>query len=576
MNIHLEFRGLAGFTMDRNLTTVGHDQAQQAMKSAMTKSMPWLETSSITWRYEPRRRIFSEDILGSGKVDWSKDVGNSSTLWYQMSDSDLGQLPSFKRDAAQDQTAPYAVAYPFYNRSVTTVRLPPGIRFGHRGDSLSLTYGGVQYTRRVVQTGDTVAMYRGVRSLEQEISAKDAAADQVRRPDLNAGPAWVWAVPPVAPADPKAAVKPADAKPMVAAAPSPTDERALVSAALTDSRGGLNDKALDEVNKALAIKPGWPDALRARGSIYYAQGRYSEAADAFAATIKASTAPDEGLYLARLTDLSLAGRLDEAVQAGDAALSAFPKSLRVRVDRAENFSRRREFDKALAEVDEAQRLAPDDLALPAQKAEILWAMDKHDEAIAFIEAAVAGNPDNSQALAARGLFEGHLKHFEAAHDDLEEALAMNPEDQGAVARLADLEAQRGDFPAAVARLDAALAKWPTSVNLLNSRCWIRALSGDKLDLAAKDCDAALTRNPNYAAAMDSRAFVSFRQKKFADAVQRYDAVLKIRPNQAASLYGRGLAKLRAGDKPGGDADLAAAVKLSATVAEPFAEAGVRP
>ena len=58
------------------------------------------------------------------------------------------------------------------------------------------------------------------------------------------------------------------------------------------------------------------------------------------------------------------------------------------------------------------------------------------------------------------------------------------------------------------------------------------------------------------------------------AINEYNASLQIDPNHARSLYGRGLAKIKSGDKEGGNADMAAAMKLVPKVGEDFTRYGV--
>jgi hypothetical protein len=52
-------------------------------------------------------------------------------------------------------------------------------------------------------------------------------------------------------------------------------------------------------------------------------------------------------------------------------------------------------------------------------------------------------------------------------------------------------------------------------------------------------------------------------------------VLKVHPNTASSLYGRGVAKLRKGDSSGGNADIAAAKAIQVNIDEEFARDGVK-
>jgi len=68
--------------------------------------------------------------------------------------------------------------------------------------------------------------------------------------------------------------------------------------------------------------------------------------------------------------------------------------------------------------------------------------------------------------------------------------------------------------------------------------------------------------------------VYLRLGRPAEDVADYDAALKISPNEAQSLFGRGIAKLRSGDMTGGGADLAAAKAIKPRIAEKFFRYGV--
>ena len=63
--------------------------------------------------------------------------------------------------------------------------------------------------------------------------------------------------------------------------------------------------------------------------------------------------------------------------------------------------------------------------------------------------------------------------------------------------------------------------------------------------------------------------------QFAAAVDDYSSALRLAPNLASALYGRGLARLRQGDNAGGDRDVAAAKLIDLKVADAFARYGVR-
>lgn len=76
-------------------------------------------------------------------------------------------------------------------------------------------------------------------------------------------------------------------------------------------------------------------------------------------------------------------------------------------------------------------------------------------------------------------------------------------------------------------------------------------------------------------AFDSRGLVHLRLGNLDKAIADYDDALKLDPKFAGSLYGRGLAKIKKGDKVGGDADIVAAIAIKAGIAEEYAKLGVK-
>ena len=64
--------------------------------------------------------------------------------------------------------------------------------------------------------------------------------------------------------------------------------------------------------------------------------------------------------------------------------------------------------------------------------------------------------------------------------------------------------------------------------------------------------------------------------QFKKAVEDYDAALAMNVRkEEAHLYGRGLAKIKMGDKRGGEADLEEARKTSSRIDQDFAQYGVQ-
>jgi hypothetical protein len=63
--------------------------------------------------------------------------------------------------------------------------------------------------------------------------------------------------------------------------------------------------------------------------------------------------------------------------------------------------------------------------------------------------------------------------------------------------------------------------------------------------------------------------------QFDSAIEDYSSALRVEPNMASALYGRGLARLKKGDTTGGNADVAAAKQVEAKIADDFSHYGIR-
>lgn len=120
----------------------------------------------------------------------------------------------------------------------------------------------------------------------------------------------------------------------------------------------------------------------------------------------------------------------------------------------------------------------------------------------------------------------------------------------------------GDAAGAIADADAAAKLLPDNADMLNAKCWSRAVANSELEIARAACDRSLEmdRSP---AALDSRGLLGLRQGRWREAWADYDAALAVNPMLVGSLYGRGLAALAMGRVAEGEADLAKAASAAA-------------
>ena len=158
---------------------------------------------------------------------------------------------------------------------------------------------------------------------------------------------------------------------------------------------------------------------------------------------------------------------------------------------------------------------------------------------------------------------------------LNDRVRRNKRDVAAFYRRGQLYAQCGEFTHAITDFDQAIRLKPDDAEALNNRCWARTILGETSQ-ALDDCNNTLLIHPDYGDALDSRGLIYLKQCRNADALADYDSALRYNPERASSLFGRGIAKLRTGDRAGGDNDIVTAKGIMATVAEEFRAYGLTP
>jgi tetratricopeptide (TPR) repeat protein len=93
--------------------------------------------------------------------------------------------------------------------------------------------------------------------------------------------------------------------------------------------------------------------------------------------------------------------------------------------------------------------------------------------------------------------------------------------------------------------------------------------------ALQDCSKAIDLNSRISAYWEARGIVHHRQKDLQLAMSDYAQAVTLDAGNENALYGRGLVRRAAGDKTGGDADVAAARKINPDVAKTMAMFGIK-
>jgi len=211
------------------------------------------------------------------------------------------------------------------------------------------------------------------------------------------------------------------------------------------------------------------------------------------------------------------------------------------------------------------------------RASVRTADGQYNRALADLGRALRIDANNAEVYLQRGIIHQARGAFDFAVRDFDQALALAPGLQQALDHRAEVAQQRASaYVEQIQQLDRYLQETPGDADLLNSRCWLRTINNDDLDLALSDCNASLMSVPNDANVLDSRGLLHLKRGELEASLADYEAALRIEPERGHFMYGRGLARIALGMHAEGDADLARAEELEPGIARQYQEYNILP
>jgi tetratricopeptide (TPR) repeat protein len=200
-----------------------------------------------------------------------------------------------------------------------------------------------------------------------------------------------------------------------------------------------------------------------------------------------------------------------------------------------------------------------------------------DLALADFDAGLKLSPDAPSARLARASLEFDAGRTSAAEADVNSADKAAHGDAEIGLEIAGLYERSGLYPQSIAAYDRWIADHRRDDLLpeaLAGRCRSRALARTELDLALKDCDAAVRARRSDSALLASRSLAHLARGELDRALADADTALKTGARPFWALEARGLAELDKGLREQAMADLAAAAELDSRQAERVRKLGL--
>ena len=621
-HVDVLYRGDAGQSLKASLAAMPEATRDQTLREYFKGIYDFIEPTKVAAGYDSATGVEKISLDGTATLKWENS-------YFRIPGSSLSFNADFSRTAGPGHDVPFALDYPSYYQTTTSIKLPPRVTLwpGKVGHDVDQTLAEVRYHREAVVRDGTLTLTKWEKTLVPEVSAAEARAAQARLRSLNdedvhlqnfgyiATDADLVALASTAPDNASAFAdrgqffadrrryKQAVADFTQALAMTPKDVTLLakrsaalfadgqLSAAEADlklaetidpgneevarARANLQSMSDDKLlmanlNAAIAKNPKDAKALESRAQLHYQAGEYAAALNDTDKWL-AIAPTDVDAHLLRANILTRQGKPELALAEGEITLNAKPGDSEAAAAAAKIFAKFGKRERSLSILDNAIAAHPSAL-LYLNRADVRAPTDLVGSR-ADIDAALKLEPDSEFTLSADAYFLlDHGKPGEAV-SRFTKLIALYPDDAGLVMRRGIAYARAGDADHSGKDFAAATKKAATPTDQ-NNLCWLKAMENVALDTALEDCNRALIKEPAEPAYLDSRGLVNLRLGRLDAAIADYDSALKLQPRQAASLYGRAIAWSRKGDKTKAAVDRTAAVSADANVVSEFKHYGL--
>jgi tetratricopeptide (TPR) repeat protein len=210
---------------------------------------------------------------------------------------------------------------------------------------------------------------------------------------------------------------------------------------------------------------------------------------------------------------------------------------------------------ALADFNAALAIAPEQSGAQLGKAAILIESGQLQAAEPMVEAVIERGELLGQAHLIRGNLRLRWGDVSRAVQDYDAAIAAD-------SRLADAYAQRGSAKQGYEEFGQAREDFDRAINIESEnavaragRCWNRLLQDQGAGDARNDAEVAVRAAPEMFSAQTCLGMAALKVEDYPVALAAYEAAVAIEPGNAEALYGRGVARIRNGQRREGNDDV---------------------
>lgn len=317
--------------------------------------------------------------------------------------------------------------------------------------------------------------------------------------------------------------------------------------------------AYQELQRTLELDPQNSDAQLNLGQLFLAGNKAADAKN-LALTILKSKPDDLGAQLLLANSDAQLDNMQDALREAAYAIKLAPENADTYVNLAGIQQKASSFQEAEANLQKARKLAPDSLVAAMALGNLYAAEKQWDNAVNAFRTAITIAPKNPSPRASlAGVYMAQNKGDEA-EQVLKEAKADLSTDPAGYRMLGDYYLNLGDSAKAEAEFASLSKEHPADFNVKKSYAQLLILS-KKFDQASQVTDEILKRAPQDDAALVLRGQIQLQTGKTDDAMQTLQQAVKNNPANAFGHYQLGMAHLAKGSVSQAEGEWHAATQI---------------
>jgi Tfp pilus assembly protein PilF len=198
-------------------------------------------------------------------------------------------------------------------------------------------------------------------------------------------------------------------------------------------------------------------------------------------------------------------------------------------------------------MDEAIELFPDDFTTNLILGLSLAQLNKHSEAKLYLKKSVQLNPNDLTALSSYAYTLSQLKENELAINYLKQALAIKPDDVNLLGTLGLIYDSMGKWAECDSVYERALQIDSQNALVNNNYAYSLSERGERLNLALKMAEIAITAVPDNTSYLDTIGWVHFKLGNYREAKDYLEKAIEIGGESAVMLEHLGDIMFKLGD-----------------------------